>query len=500
MSQCIVTILLLCAFALLPQAGSTHDKAKWIHASTAEEIVNAFLSANGSGKPTFIKVAPGTYQFSTRFDSGRGPTSLPPVTGTIIVSGRDSANTLFAGSTELRILTVLAGGRLFISNLTLSGGAAFCVESEEGCPTPGGGAAANFGGVLTFKDCVLSGNSSSSSEGNTYMLGGAILSEKGYLLLDRTIVSENFARGRGGGLALIDGTASIRHSIISTNRVGAGGPSNFGVSEGGGIFVGGTRLTISQTTISGNHVGNSNTEWFAYGGGLFNNRGRISIRDSAIIENAAVPYASGGGILNLGDLQITNTTIGGNTVGTLGGGIYNEGNLTLQGVTIVRNDVEGSGRVGGISGPGFPESCQFDHLEGCINGGGGLWNQPPGKVVTATTLISNNTHGFPATDDCKGILASRGHNAVGSSTGCDLRSAVQSRPTYDLLDLETRVDELQDSGDAGNAHYPLLQDSPLIDAGGRISSNCDNRDQIQQRRRDGDHDGKVECDVGAIEF
>jgi hypothetical protein len=493
-----VAMLLFLAITAAPQVGDTKDKARWVHARTADEVVNAFVSANTSGVPTVIRLAPGDYTFSSSFDSGRGATTLPPVSTTIILMGRRAEKTRFFGASEARIFTVLSAGRLFVSELTLIGGASFCVE--DACPTPGGGAAANFGGVLSFEHCVLEGNRTHSAEGNTYLLGGAILSGQGHLRLEHTIVTGNYARGRGGGLAIIDGTATISNSIVSNNAVVPGGPSNFGVSEGGGIFVSGAHVRISRTTIAGNVAGSSNTEWFGSGGGIHNYLGRISIRNSAITENAAIPIGSGGGINNFGDITIENTTVGGNTIGTIGGGIYNEGRLTLQGVSIVRNDVVGGGRMGGIGGPGFPESCQIDNPAGCIAGGGGLWNQPPGKVVIATTLISNNNHGA-VPNDCEGVLASKGHNAIGrSSAGCELQSIVQPKPTYDLFDLDARIGELQDSGDPGNTHYPLLEDSPLIDAAGRISRTCDERDQIKQRRRDGDNDGKVRCDVGAIEF
>jgi hypothetical protein len=48
----------------------------------------------------------------------------------------------------------------------------------------------------------------------------------------------------------------------------------------------------------------------------------------------------------------------------------------------------------------------------------------------------------------------------------------------------------------------LLADSPLIDAGGRIGTDCTPRNQIGQHRVEGDHchDAGRICDVGAIEF
>jgi hypothetical protein len=59
---------------------------------------------------------------------------------------------------------------------------------------------------------------------------------------------------------------------------------------------------------------------------------------------------------------------------------------------------------------------------------------------------------------------------------------------------------LRDNGGAGNAHFPVLGQSPLIDAGGLISTNCTKFDQIGQPRVDGDGDRLRECDIGAIEY
>jgi hypothetical protein len=77
------------------------------------------------------------------------------------------------------------------------------------------------------------------------------------------------------------------------------------------------------------------------------------------------------------------------------------------------------------------------------------------------------------------------------------------RPTHDLVNLDLELGEFQDDGVAGNAHYPLLADSPLIDAGGSIGLFCTPLDQIGQRRVEGDadHDGATNiCDIGAIEY
>ena len=63
---------------------------------------------------------------------------------------------------------------------------------------------------------------------------------------------------------------------------------------------------------------------------------------------------------------------------------------------------------------------------------------------------------------------------------------------------DPRLGSLVDNGTPGNAHLPLLSDSPAIDAGGTApadhgTGDCPWRDQIGRRRVGA-------CDIGAIEF
>jgi hypothetical protein len=67
--------------------------------------------------------------------------------------------------------------------------------------------------------------------------------------------------------------------------------------------------------------------------------------------------------------------------------------------------------------------------------------------------------------------------------------------------VNPQLGALEDDGEPGNAHYPLLASSPLIDAGGSVGDHCTPRGQIGDPRVDA-HRGEhgILCDVGAIEF
>jgi hypothetical protein len=240
------------------------------------------------------------------------------------------------------------------------------------------------------------------------------------------------------------------------------------------------------------------------GGGILN-AGTIWLTDSAVTENAASDlghFNYGGGIANFGLMRIKNATVAANSAGTFGGGIYNQGRLFSRGATIVRNEVYGD--VGG-------KGCDPE-LEPCF-GGGGVWNAEGGTVSSARSIFANNS--IPIYEllpplnlvvsvgpDCAGPTLSEGFNAFGDVSGCDVRPSyvLQGRPTHDLVGIDPGLGDLRDNGGAGNAHFPVLGQSPLIDAGGLISTNCTKFDQIGQPRVDGDGDRLRECDIGAIEY
>ena len=90
-------------------------------------------------------------------------------------------------------------------------------------------------------------------------------------------------------------------------------------------------------------------------------------------------------------------------------------------------------------------------------------------------------------------MISNGYNVIGVATDCQLQQPAPS----DQLGVDAQLGDLTDDGKPGHAHVPILTGSPLIDAGG---SACAVRDQLGAPRIDGDHDGVVECDVGAVEF
>jgi len=504
MSRCMLGILLSLTVAAssIGHAEAADVKYQTVYATTADEVINFMIFSQKTHQPVQIRLAPGRYIFSARaFNSTYDASALPVVSTAIQIIGRDPANTTFEIAASLRFFTVLKTGNLSIYNLTLTGGSDMCIMND--CSKIGGGVAYNAGGELDFHNCVLTENVGFAMDGSQYAGGGAILNLAGHFLLDRTTVTDNGGLNSGGAVTMLGGTGSIWNSTISANRA-TPGSNRVTTTFAGGIFVSGNAsLYITGSTISGNYLRmKANYNSFAFGGGIYN-AGTTTLINSAVTENHVAPDyerdghapGAGGGILNGGRMSIQNSTVGGNSVGTLGGGIYNSGELQLQGVTISGNFVWGEN--GDVFRDGFPPGCGDEAPELCVSGGGGIWND-------AKVTVMQSAMGANEGEDCHGMLVSKGRNAIGNSLNCTLTPSpwLGGRPTRDLVNLDVRLGELQDDGVAGNVHYPLLADSPLIDAGGNVGVFCTAADQIGQRRVDGDvnKDGVNICDIGAIEY
>jgi hypothetical protein len=480
-----------------------------VRVRTTEQLIAAMLTAERTHESTSISVAPGHYLFPQVFNSIYGGSALPNVTTEILIVGADPATTIFDLTSDEfflpRFFTVLPSGNLQLRGLTLMGAGGFgaCNDPSQDCSDMGGGAVLNIRGVVTITNCVLSGNKT--FNGELFGLdGGAIESVGGILTIDDTTIEGNSAEGFGGGIALHGGSASISHSIIRGNGIGPGilHDNTFYGLFGGGIYVSGGELNIDSSTISGNNAGlvglleqqNQGASWGIYGlgGGIFNG-GSALLTNSVVMDNTAFDFGGGAGIYNVGGMKIENSTIAQNTAGSVGGGIFNAHNLLLQGVTLTDNNV-----LGNAFGPFLPPPDTNSYPPGCgvpgqtcHVGDNGLHSDPGANTQIATSVLANNNG-----SDCAGVVISDGHNALSTDSGCTWKksASLNGHSSYDQINVNPMLGALQDDGVAGNAHYPPLPGSPLIDAGGAIGKYCTPLDQLGHKRVAG------RCDVGAVEF
>jgi hypothetical protein len=187
----------------------------------------------------------------------------------------------------------------------------------------------------------------------------------------------------------------------------------------------------------------------------------VIITTSRFARTSAI---TGGGLANFGfdesalsgTVVITNSTFANNSADE-GGGLLNGGTLLLTNTTIARNTAVFGG---GLSGSG--------------------------SVVLVNTILALNRSGFPSpSPDCLGPVTSLGTNLIGDPGRCTITLLASDRTG------DPGLGDFTDDGTPGHGHFPLLKDSPAIDAGN--DAVCPRRDQLGAPR-------VGPCDIGASEF
>jgi CSLREA domain-containing protein len=284
------------------------------------------------------------------------------------------------------------------------------------------------------------------------------------LTLDGLTIRHGVTGGRGGGIYMLGGTLTVSNSILSGNRAngeGGGGifnnvgtvsvsnstiTGNYGANRGGGIQNNGTasNLTVTNSTISGNTSGNN-------GGALYNINGTALIVNSTIAENSAVNRAGGidnTGISGTGNLSLVNSTLSGNssdTMATNSSGVRNTGGNVIT----LTNTIIANSQVAGVDGLDVFNA-------GTITASGINLVEDPGTV----TVLQNGTN-------------------------------------PNVLNLDPLLGPLTDNGGSTQT-FALMTGSPAIDKGDNTvcaSEPVNNKDQRGITRPQGDN-----CDLGAFEW
>ena len=211
----------------------------------------------------------------------------------------------------------------------------------------GGGIYSASSKPLEIRDSEVSGNTATDG-GGLYLRGDDVE-------IEDTTVSGNRSTRHGGGIVHHGETLRLEHSDISGNQAGmdVGGAitsaelvlvdstvtGNSAVNVGG--LAGGREvLQILRSTIRGNISRGS-------GGGLRVGSGGVELVNSTVEKNES-RGASGGGIFasNLsGDVSLRNSTLSGNTAVQDGGGILNDrSKIDLDNSKMIDNQ---AGRLGG---------------------------------------------------------------------------------------------------------------------------------------------------------
>ncbi|MDX6587906.1 MAG: hypothetical protein QOI31_2379 [Solirubrobacterales bacterium] len=345
----------------------------------------------------------------------------------IVASGRHLATIDAAGIDR----AFYGGTKLSLESIRVTGGVG---EGDPVFPLGFGGGIAALDEVELI-DSKVTGNRAGEQ-------GGGVLVE-GFLTMKRSQVTGNESGDGGGGIVMVAG-GQIQDSRITGNTAG-----NFG----GGLLIGpplGNTVTISRTTVSGNHaVLVSGTD--AGGGGIAIPSGLAKITSSTISGNTS--DRTGGGIRVTGanaELRMENSTVADNDAREHGGGINaaNGPTIELEAVTIVRND--------------------GDSDDDSVGSGGGVHHVATAGFSVANSLIALNA-AF-AGPDCGGDpFASGGHNLIGDTAGCSGFPVAG-----DLVDLVPKLGSLANNGGPTQT-VRLKKGSPAIGGAGASAPAKDQR-------------------------
>ena len=156
----------------------------------------------------------------------------------------------------------------------------------------------------------------------------------GDLFIDKSVTLRGAGDGAGAGDTILQGSGTT--SVV---RIQTAGPDTVSLERlritggvasagGGGIFnVGSLQLSLTACTITGNATN-------IMGGGILHGSGILSLSACTISGNSA---NVAGGIYGVGTMNLTNSMVIDNTVANNAGGIFNGGMLTLDASAVTDN-------------------------------------------------------------------------------------------------------------------------------------------------------------------
>ncbi len=313
-----------------------------------------------------------------------------------------------------------------------------------------------FDGEITLREAILEANANPGADTIRFFpnVAGTITLTQGELHIaddltiegvganNLTISGNHTSRVLQIGSAILNNTLTLSITNAPTVSLSgltiADGSSN---DQGGGILNWGN-LTVTNSIFRNNAS--------SYQGGAIFNRGNLAIAKSTFTQNSA--SFGGGAIANEGQAQISSSTFNYNsTPQGLGGAIFNSHNMTISGSTLVDNTATTNG--GGIySAPGFGVSTILSH-----------------------TTIARNTTGLNTPDIAGSNVTSLGGNRIGVNTVTNLRAqtgdffGTVTNPVQPLFNLrvDTLVDEMDNNFAAGD--LSLREALAIISSGGTIT-------------------------------
>ena len=363
------------------------------------------------------------------------------------------------------------GGAVYLRNGTLTAtNTLFQFNSAD----DGNGGAIFSGTSATISDSSFAGNSAS---GN----GGAIASY-GTLTSSANVFGNNSANN-GGAISIEGGALALGSSNNDVFN------QNSATRNGGAIYESLSNLNVLDSDFFTNVAGDSAGGFAGNGGAIYSDRS-AAIRGgfyafNEAVEGDGVP-GKGGAIFYNGNLSLVNAGIGASSAG-VGGGLYGttNGNATISGAIIGSNDAGDSGTAGGaIGGSGTLEitnstlsgntasgngngagigllagSARLNNVTLAFNAatglGGPLYAEPGALITFSNSLFASNSGGGT---DCSTVI-SLGYNLFENTPCPILASDIVGDPLIELLASNggpTTTHALQPQSPAVNAGAPEL--------------------------------------------
>ncbi len=429
----------------------------------------AIMQANFHPGADTIRLPAGTFRLTRPGADDAAVLGDLDITDDVTLRGRGSAATIVDGNGAVtldRVFQVLATAKLTtFQGLTIRNGRRTATFDEGGGLYWDGG-----GSRLSLQDVILEGN-------RGYYGGGAYLNSNGSdtVVLDRVAIRKNTATAASGGLGvhLGDFTSFAMHrSNVSANTAYEGG----GVYMDGSSSFPGASVGIDGTVIAGNHASLS-------AGVEYHSNIPLVMQNDEVLGNVATAY--GGAIGNYGVLQVSNSTVAGNSA-VKGGALYDYegGNASLLNVTVSGNTAQTYG--GGVYEEVFIHNLAVVTLTDDTfsrntagTAGGGVYRDPAGPPAMTITnsLFARGAPGANCSD------AVGGANNLSDDASCGFGAG------DGIANL--RLSPLADHGGATPTILPMAG-SPAVDGGAGVGVPA--TDQRGITRPQGSMD-----DVGAVE-
>lgn len=328
--------------------------------------------------------------------------------------------------------------------------------------------------TCTLRDAVLAANANAGADTITFassLSGDTILLDiagKGNIKITDNLTIQgpgaNLLTVSGGNVASSDSGGLVH---VTTNSLTV---SIYGITLTNGHTTGvGGALAAALGTVNLSGVAIQDSYAQTFGGGFdLPNGGAVNITHSTISGNSA--GGSGGGfVTNYATVSLVDSTVTGNYAGAGGGGFYVRAALTVNNSTISGNSANGFGRGFWLSK--FDGTLTNSIVANNTNGGGNEFDATgqgvPNNVTANNTLIEGS------------------YSVSGTFSGAN-----------NIFGQDPMLGPLTNNGGPTRT-LALLPGSPAIDAGD--NGTCETTDQRGVMRPDGKPGGVGTCDMGAFE-